>query len=50
MCELCLQFPTLDWHNTDQPLDAGTVDGATSSGESVSFNSALIDQLNSGSK
>ncbi|HRX34991.1 MAG TPA: M10 family metallopeptidase C-terminal domain-containing protein [Aestuariivirga sp.] len=50
MCELCLQFPTLDWHNTDQPLDAGTVDGATSSGESVSFNSALIDQLVSGSK
>lgn len=47
MCELCKSNPFVDWHNL-APLDMGTVEGASSSGTSTSFNPSLVNQLNSG--
>lgn len=49
MCNLCLNFPSLDWHGAEQPMDAGTAAGGSSGGASVSYNPTFVDQLDSGS-
>ncbi|MDP1700574.1 MAG: cadherin domain-containing protein, partial [Aestuariivirga sp.] len=52
MCVLCQSNPFVDWHAFDaaatEPQEASTVQGGTSNGTSVSFNPALVDQLDSG--
>ena len=50
MCQLCSQFPSFDWHAPDGPQLAGTAEGGTSNGTSVTFNPSLVDQLDSGAK
>ncbi|MEQ1524021.1 MAG: M10 family metallopeptidase, partial [Aestuariivirga sp.] len=49
---LCQSNPFVDWHAlgaaATEPSEIGTAQGGSSNGTSVSFNAALVDQLDSG--